>query len=127
MTSVFIVEDDKSIQMLYRKILDLVGYKVIGVANNGEEAIEMYNSFNDKPDIILMDHRMPIKNGIETTKEILRIHGTQKIIFASADKTVRKEALETGTAGFIDKPFSLAQLHQTIKKVVKTKIENQLT
>ena len=69
MTSVFIVEDDKSIQMLYQKILKLVGFHIIGIANNGEEAIAMFREFNDKPEIIIMDHRMPVKNGIEATKE----------------------------------------------------------
>ena len=118
MTTVFIVEDDKSIQMLYEKILSLMKYMVIGMANNGAEAVSMYKSFNDKPDIILMDHRMPVKNGIEATKEILKISSSQKVIFASADKTVRNEAIAIGTVGFIDKPFSLDRLIKKIKEVL---------
>ncbi len=118
MISVFIVEDDKSIQMLYRKILDLVGFSVIGLANNGAEAVEMYKSMNEKPDIILMDHRMPVKNGLEATKEILKICAVQKIIFASADKTIREEALAIGSMGFIDKPFSFDRLVKKIKELV---------
>jgi len=118
MTTIFIVEDDKSIQLLYQKILDLVGFSVIGIANNGAEAVEMFKLFNEKPDIILMDHRMPVKNGIEATKEILKIHTNQKIIFASADKTVHQEALAIGSIGFIDKPFSLERLVNTIKEIL---------
>ena len=117
MKSVFIVEDDKSIQMLYQKILKLVGFQVIGIANNGDEAISMFRLFNDKPEIIIMDHRMPVKNGIEATKEILLIDRTVKIIFASADKSVRDEALAIGSVGFIDKPFSLDRLVKKIKEV----------
>ncbi len=118
MTTVFIVEDDKSIQALYSKILDLVGFSVIGIANNGAEAVEMFKVFIKKPDVILMDHRMPIKNGIEATKEILQIHTDQKVIFASADKTVYQEAISIGSAGFIDKPFSLDRLVKTIKEIL---------
>jgi len=117
MKSVFIVEDDKSIQMLYQKILKLVGFTVIGIANNGDEAVSMFKAFNDKPEIIIMDHRMPVKNGIEATKEILLIDNTVKIIFASADKSVRDEALAIGSVGFIDKPFSLDRLVKKIKEV----------
>ena len=117
MTSVFIVEDDKSIQMLYRKILNLVGFQVVGIANNGEEAIEMFKNFNDRPDVIIMDHRMPVKNGIEATKEILLLDNTVKIIFASADKSVKEEAFAIGSEGFIDKPFTLDRLVKKIREV----------
>lgn len=117
MSTIFIVEDDKSIQLLYTKILKLVGFRIIGIANNGEEAISMFREFNDKPEIIIMDHRMPVKNGIEATKEILLIDNKVKIIFASADKTVKDEALAIGSVGFIDKPFSLDRLVKKIKEV----------
>ena len=118
MTTIFIVEDDKSIQLLYQKILELVGFSVIGIANNGAEAVEMFKLFNEKPDLILMDHRMPVKNGIEATIEILKINSSQKIIFASADKTVHQEAIAIGSVGFIDKPFSLERLVNTIKEIL---------
>ena len=91
--TIFIVEDDLSLQLLYKKILVLNGFEVIATANNGEEAISMYKSFLEKPDIILMDHRMPIKNGIEALREILQLDNHSRIIFASADNTVKEEAL----------------------------------
>ena len=83
------MEDDHSLRLLYEKALSLNGYNVIGAAKDGEEAIEMYNSFKIKPEVIIMDHRMPIKDGIEATKEILENSHPNKpiIIFASADKT----------------------------------------
>ena len=85
MTSIFIVEDEVALQTLYEMMFKGWGYEILGKANNGEEAVEMYKGFNDKPDIILMDHRMPIKTGIEASKEILQIDNKAKIIFASAD------------------------------------------
>jgi two-component system chemotaxis response regulator CheY len=125
MTTVFIVEDDKSIQILYKKFLDLYGFHVVGTASNGEEAVEMYKNFSHKPDIILMDHRMPIKDGLEATKEIMNLNNNcikTVIIFASADKSVKDEALKLGIGSFLDKPFSLEKLIDQIKKMENVEI-----
>jgi len=116
--SIFIVEDDISIQTLYKKYLNLYGYRVIDTANNGEEAIAKFKLFHKKPDIIIMDHRMPLKDGLATTKEILKIDNKSNIIFASADKTIKKEALSVGISGFLEKPFSLEILVEHINKVI---------
>ena len=120
MTSIFIVEDDSSLRMLYEKALALNGYNILGSARDGQEAVNMYNAFKDKPDIIIMDHRMPIKNGIEATKEILNNSTNIKprVIFASADYSIRDLALEIGVKSFKNKPFTLQRLFDNIKKVL---------
>ncbi len=120
MPTVFIVEDDKSIQLLYKKFLNLHGFEVMGTANNGEEAVEKFKNFSKKPDIILMDHRMPVKDGLEATQEILSLNQNVNVIFASADKTIKKDALSLGIIGFLDKPFSLDKLVNKIKKSLST-------
>ena len=96
------------------------GYDVIAAAKNGEEAVSMYKSFPAKPDIILMDHRMPIKNGLDASREILEMDedGHPIIIIASADKSVRKEALSMGILSFKDKPFTLQRLYDNIEKAL---------
>jgi DNA-binding NtrC family response regulator len=118
---VFIVEDDLDIAHLYQKLLVISGYDVVGIAENGETAINMYQSFSEKPDIIVMDHRMPIKNGIDATTEILKIEKTQKVIFASADRSVKKEIFSIGAVNFLEKPFSLDSLTQCIKRTLNSK------
>ena len=116
--SIFIVEDDHSLRLLYEKALQLNGYDVVGSAKDGEEAVNMYNRFSSKPDIILMDHRMPIKNGIEATKEIFRNSSDikPKIIFVSADRSIKETALSIGVISFKNKPFSLKRLFNNIEK-----------
>ena len=89
--NVFIVEDEPSLQKLYKMVLDDPKYKIVGVAKNGVEAIEKFRSYSLKPDIILMDHRMPLKNGIDAAREIMQINSKSKIIFISADETVKEE------------------------------------
>lgn len=61
---------------------------------------------------------MPIKSGIDATKEIISLGKNPKIIFASADKTVREEALSIGAVGFIEKPFDFKELVEKIKEVL---------
>ncbi len=54
-----------------------------------------------------MDHRMPIKNGIEAAKEILKLSPDIKIIFASADKSIRDTLKSMGIEHFFLKPFDI--------------------
>ena len=120
MARVLIVEDDDSLRNLYQIALKLKGHEVIGTAGDGNEAVDMYRNFSIKPDIILMDHRMPGKNGLEATKEILQMNGKSKIIFASADQSVREEAISLGARSFKPKPFSLEKLCSNIKKAMNS-------
>ena len=119
MISVLIVEDDLSLQHLYETMLKTFGFKVLAKASNGKEAMDVFLSLENKPDVILMDHRMPVKNGIDTTKEILRSNSQSKIIFISADKSIKKEALSIGAVHFIEKPFSVDTLREEINRIVQ--------
>ncbi|TFF99603.1 MAG: response regulator [Promethearchaeota archaeon] len=110
MKSIFIVEDDSSIKKIYEKFLKLRGYDVIDTASNGQEAVEKFKNFEKKPNVILMDHRMPILSGIDATKQILEISNTSHIIFISADRSVKQEALSLGVTSFLEKPISLNNL-----------------
>ena len=103
-------------------MLKFAGFQVIDVADNGRDAVNKFESFSEKPDIILMDHRMPIKNGIEATKEILEIDNKTKIIFVSADKSVRENALLVGAICFKEKPCTYKRLVNNIQKALKGKI-----
>ena len=126
MVNILIVEDDHSLRLLYEKALIFKGYNVMGSAKDGEEAVKLYKEFKNKPDIILMDHRMPIKNGIDATKEILANSSEikPKIIFASADKTIKETALSIGAISFKDKPFTLEMLFNNIKKALNMEYSN---
>jgi two-component system chemotaxis response regulator CheY len=117
MTKIFIVDDDQSLQRLYTLILTEVGFEIIATAFNGKSAVEIYKSLEEKPDIVLMDHRMPIKNGLDAMSEILQINNYTKVIFASADITIKQKALSIGACAFLDKPFNMRKLLSIIKKV----------
>ncbi len=120
MTSVLIVDDEMFIVELYRDILQLRGYKVVGTAFDGEEALKKYTSSSDKPDVIIMDHRMPVMNGVQATKEIIRMNPKQKVIFVSADVLVEKEAREAGAVEFLPKPFRMDDLIEKMQRISRT-------
>jgi len=121
MARLFIVEDNESLRFTYIKALEIYGHEIIGYATNGHDAIMMYKDFSYKPDVILLDHRMPIKNGIDVMKEILEMEKSTKFIFVSADIHIRDEALRLGAISFKEKPFSFEKLHNNIKKALSQK------
>jgi two-component system chemotaxis response regulator CheY len=113
-----VVEDDPSLQFFYKQLLTLNGFELAEIAKNGEEAVSMFKSFSEKPKVILMDHRMPIKNGIEASKEILQIDNSVKIIFTSADSSIKEEAHSIGAFSSEDKPFTIEHIINVIKKAL---------
>ncbi|MHA1489665.1 MAG: response regulator transcription factor [Promethearchaeota archaeon] len=119
MAKIFIVDDEPSLRQLYKKALQLNGFEIACIANNGEMAVSMFKSFLKKPEVILMDYRMPIKNGIDAAKEILQDDKHAKIIFTTADNSVNKEAFSNGVVNFMNKPFTIGQLIDNIKKEIK--------
>lgn len=114
---VFIVEDDRMVIETYREILRIYGFEVVGWSYTGEEAIKKLAKLSPRPDVIIMDHRLPNKNGVETTEEILRMDPSAKVLFVSADTTSRSSALSVGAAGFLRKPFELKEFVATIKQM----------
>lgn len=117
MATILVVEDDLSLLQLYKRMLEMEGFDTYG-ANNGEKAVNMFKSFSEKPNIILMDHRMPIKNGIEASREILAIDYNAKIIFVSAEPRIENKALSIGAMKFIKKPFSHDYLIRSIEAIL---------
>jgi len=119
LANIFIVEDEPTIQHLYKEFLTAMGFNIIGMASNGKKAVELFKSFKNKPKIIIMDYRLPIKNGLEVSKEILNLEESTKIIFATADNSISKEALSIGVFSVKVKPFSLRCLLNVIEEALK--------
>ncbi len=118
MASILIVDDDEFIHKVLDRILSFGGHNVVGHAFNGAEAVEQYTQLDQKPDIILMDHRMPVMNGTIATREILHQDPQARMVFLSADETVRDEALEAGALAFLVKPVRANTLFEAIKRMI---------
>jgi len=118
MATIFLIDDDLSIVTLFEKFLTILGHEIVAKAYNGEEAVKLFHQFRNSPDLILMDHRMPIKDGLTAAKEILRANSRSKIIFFSADYSIKEKALELGAKYFLEKPFQLNKLSNVINKII---------
>ena len=115
------MDDERGIIEVYRDILALRNHVVIAEAFDGEEAIETYKNMQKKPDIIIMDHRMPNINGIDAMTEIHNLDPMQCIIFVTADFQAAKNALSMGADSFILKPFRMDNLFNAIETTLLDK------
>ncbi len=114
MVTVLIVDDEKFLHEVLEQILKLRGHIVIDHAYNGLEAIEKYVSLKSKPDIILMDHRMPFMDGTSATRELKQLDPSVIVVVFSADDSVKDQAEDAGADGFLVKPISSSTLFEAI-------------
>ncbi len=108
-----------ALQKIYYEIFKAYDYEIIDTALNGIEAVQKFQLFSKKPDFIIMDYRMPLKNGIEATKEIIALNSRTKIIFASADSSIKELALSSGAISFLEKPFDIDNLISLIEEIIQ--------
>ena len=111
---ILIVDDDSCIREIYTKVLNSNGVEVLDSAKNGDEAVNKFRNLSQKPDIILMDYQMPVKNGIEAMREILEMDNRTKIIIMSADDGIKEEALLEGATCFVSKTFPVYKMFKNL-------------
>jgi len=118
MATILIVDDEPTLHELYGEILAFSGHEITANAYSCDEAVEIFKGMHDPPEVVIMDHRMPNKDGVETTKELLKINPSTKILFASADTAARNDALNSGACSFLSKPFAVSDLLAGVEEVV---------
>lgn len=118
---ILIVDDAIFMRNMLRNIFVESGFEIAGEASNGEEAVEKYKSLS--PDMTTMDIVMPVKNGIEALKDIIRIDQDAKVVICSAlgQESLVIEAIEAGAKDFIIKPFKPARVIDVAQRVLGSK------
>jgi len=124
MLGIMIVEDEVFLQELYTEVLLQHGDKVLATAADGEQAVTRFRATSPRPELVLMDHRMPGKDGLEAMREILAIDPGVQVVFLTADYSVAKAAMAEGAAGYISKPFRMESLLAAVDHV-STRLEGK--
>jgi signal transduction histidine kinase/DNA-binding NarL/FixJ family response regulator/HAMP domain-containing protein len=119
---ILIVDDIDSNRKLLKELLEKTKIKVV-TAQNGQEAILMAIEF--KPDLILMDIRMPVMNGIDATIELKKNPETKNIpviaLTASAALHDKEKMKEIGMEGYLTKPIRISQLLTELSRFLEYK------
>ena len=116
--SVVVADDQGMVRAGFRSLLDgEPGLQVVGEASDGEQAIEVVRRLS--PDVVLMDIRMPVLDGISATRQLLRQGISSKILVLTTfdlDEYVF-QALQAGASGFLLKDAPAEQLFAAIRTV----------
>jgi len=116
--NVLLVDDHDLVRTGIKRILDDVsGVKVIAEARTGEEAIRLGRQL--KPDVVLMDVKMPGIGGFEATRKLLRINPDIKVLIVTTcnNDVYPARLLQVGAAGYLTKGSSMNEMIQAIRAV----------
>ncbi|MGA1158194.1 MAG: ANTAR domain-containing response regulator [Candidatus Nanopelagicaceae bacterium] len=109
---ILIAEDETLIRMDLSEMLKEAGYQVVGEATDGVEAIELAKEL--KPDLAILDVKMPKLDGISAASEIITICPTL-MLTAFSQRELVERARDAGVMGYVVKPFTIADLVPAIE------------
>lgn len=129
MSKVLIIEDEESIRRVLKKILqeEDQSHEIIE-AEDGDKGIKAVNSIN--LDLILCDIKMPVKDGMEVLREVIKSHPTIPVVMISGHGDIQTavECMKIGAFDYIEKPPDLNRLLNTVRNALnnnKLQEENQ--
>lgn len=116
---VLIVDDLSFMRNAIREIVEAAGFQVSAEASNGEEGVMEYETTH--PDVVLMDITMPVLDGIESLKRIIRADSKARVIMCSAlgQQEYIIRAIQFGAKDFIVKPFRPERIVSAVRKAAK--------
>ena len=114
-STAIIVDDEPRITQLYSELLELQNLKILGIGQNGNDAIRLFKEYG--PDLVFLDVHMPDLSGVEALKEIKKISPTAKVIMVTADlsKDLEKLLQDSGATAVIFKPFDMQKIIQLLE------------
>lgn len=127
MYKVLLVDDEEStIKLLYNMVeWGEKGYRITATAKNGQEAVIKYNEH--RPNLIFVDIKMPILDGLEFIREIRKIDNDVKIVILSAysEFSYAQTAIKYGVHEYLLKPINRYKLHEIID-LVKLELDEKM-
>jgi len=118
--TILLVDDEETIVTVGKEMLEALGYDVV-TASGGQEAIDVFNSRGGQIDLVILDMIMPDLEGGKTLDALKEIDPDVKVILSSG-YSLNSEAeaiMQRGCAAFMQKPFNVYALSQTIRDVIE--------
>lgn len=115
MTKILVVDDEKNLRTLYQSELGHEGYEV-AVAADGQEALRLLEV--DRPDLVILDIRMPGLDGIETMSRMLGKDPHVPVILNTAYSSYRDSFLSWSADAYVIKSSDLGELKLRIRQVL---------
>ncbi|ANY87804.1 MULTISPECIES: response regulator transcription factor GacA [Pseudomonas] len=116
MIRVLVVDDHDLVRTgITRMLADIDGLQVVGEADSGESALKLAREL--KPDVVLMDVKMPGIGGLEATRKLLRSHPDIKVVAVTVceDDPFPTRLMQAGAAGYLTKGAGLDEMVQAIR------------
>lgn len=115
---ILITDDALFMRVTLKNILSTNGYEVVGEAENGVQAVKLYEEL--KPDLVTMDITMPEMDGLEALKQIKAFDANAKVVMCTAmgQKNMVVEAIQSGAKDFIVKPFQPDRVLEAVGKLL---------
>lgn len=119
---ILLADDHVMVRQGLRALLHKEGFDVVAEASNGHEAIQRAGEFH--PDIVILDYAMPLLNGIDAAREVLRVSPRSKVIIVTTypDDVFVLEALRAGIQGYLLKARPMSELVDAVREVWKGEI-----
>ena len=117
--TILLVDDEEPIREVSHDMLLALGYQVV-VASDGQEALELYQIHGERIDLVLLDMIMPRMSGGKVYDRLKIMNPEVKVLLSSgySIESQASEILEKGCNGFIQKPFDIGMLNQTLRKIL---------
>jgi PAS domain S-box-containing protein len=114
-----LVDDEEYVRDLGKRILERSGYTVV-IAANGKEALEIYKREQSNIALVVLDLIMPQMSGEKCLEGLLKINPHVKVIISTGHSLDAKQLQHLGSLakGFVNKPYEVKQLAQTVRKVL---------
>jgi two-component system, response regulator PdtaR len=114
---VVIAEDEAIVRLDLKEILRSAGYEVVGETGRGDEAVSLAEQ--TKPDLALLDVKMPGMSGLEAAREITRdARVAVMVLTAFSQRELIEEARDAGVAAYLVKPFRREELLHAVEHVL---------
>ena len=116
--TVLICDDAIFMRTMIGDILKQAGFRVVGEAASGVEAVERYCEL--KPDFVTMDIVMPEMGGIDAVRKILKEDPAAKVLMCSAmgQQALVIEAIQAGARDFVVKPFQPSRVLEAVQRIL---------